>query len=79
MSSHSTRVIEQLHHANTLYMRHPDPLLKSAIALLGESLGRDDLTPQQTRAYALVDNLRRAAAALYNDPEFLPDDVQEEW
>lgn len=60
-------------------MLHPDPLLKSAIATLGESLARDELSRQQAHAYTLVDNMRRAAAVLYNEPDFLPDTVQEEW
>lgn len=79
MSTHLARIVQQLAVAHRIYSLHPDPLLKSAIALLGQALSEDTLSPQQAHAFTLVDNLRRSAAALYNDPAFLPDDVKEEW
>lgn len=79
MTTHVPSTLAQLQYATQLYAMHPDPLLQSAITLLANSLSEPHLTPQQARAYALVENMKAAAATLYNDPKFLPDTVTEEW
>lgn len=65
--------------ASELFKLSPDPMLKSAIAVLGQSLSVEAPTPQQTRAAQFVDRMAAAAATLHGDPAYLPDSIEEEW
>lgn len=77
--THFDATLRQIQVAHRIYSLHPDPLLKSAIAHLGGALAADHLSPQQARISRYVDSMATAAATLYDDPSYLPQDVQEEW
>lgn len=78
-STHFDDTLRQIQTAHRIYSLHPDPLLKSAIAHLGGALASDHLSPQQARISHYVDTMATAAATLYDDPSYLPPDIQEEW
>lgn len=74
--------LDQIQVGSRLYDLTGDPMLKSAIALLGSSLAdapQVETHPQIRVAYEMITRMATAGALLYGETDLLPDDLEEDW